>query len=110
MDSPDKLNYDLPLLVTNISHWETERGIKIVSTRKLAIEWSSITAIEEYPMAFDDVIDWKEHKGVDRTWISHDNDNPIVLVKFEDILPYWEYYLKYVKVNMEQVHNNTRRR
>lgn len=52
MDSPDKLNYDLPLLLTTINHTE-ENGIVVVTARKTAISWIDIAFIEEYPAEFD---------------------------------------------------------
>lgn len=109
MDSPDKLNYDLPLLLTTIQHTE-EKGIEVVTARKTAISWIDIAFIEEYPSEFDQLLDWKDYKDRDRVWICHHGTSNVTLAKFDDLFPYWEYYLKNVRiVSNYQVPNYIRR-
>lgn len=88
------MNYDLPLQVTAIRHDEES---KTVYQFRCAIQWYSIEYIEEYSNELDNIIEWKEYKGKDRTWITHNDYTNVVLIDYEEIMEAWKFYLKNVK-------------
>lgn len=98
MDSPDKVNYDLPfkcVCITENSDYKDSKGV-VVGIRKIAIRWADITYIEEYPEAYEQLIDWKEWAHKSKCWICFNDTSTLALIDFEEIIPYWEYYLKNV--------------
>jgi len=106
MIEPEKLNYDLPIIFQNINIDENN----VLTTRKCAIEWISIDELCEYPKEYEDTIDWKEHKGKDKIWITRGKLVIIVLGNFDELLKLWEYYLKEVKmVDEYQIPNSIRK-
>ncbi len=97
---PEKINYDKPFEFIRIIV-DTENLPNKVITNRQAIRWEDIASIEEYPAEYEDVIDWKQHKGKDKCYINTYNDCPgggIVLMSYDEIMEYWKFYLEVVEI------------
>lgn len=102
MLKPEETNYDLPLFLQSITRYTGDPGsvqvTSVVNTRRMLIQWIDLNQIEEYPHEYEELIDWEEYKGRAKCWIYHHGMCTMVLASFDDLKPYWEYYLKNVRI------------
>jgi len=105
---PENLNYDKPFLFKRLFIDESLPKVPIVVSS--AIRWEDITGMEEYPVEYEDIVDWGQYKNQSKTFVTTGLFGAgICLIEFQEIFSYWAYYLTNVEVNNKKIPNSIRK-
>lgn len=95
MTKPEDINYDIPMEFLRIFTNEEET---IIATIRTSINWNDINLVEDYPIEWNTLTDWKEFADRDKCYLNILGDrNIIILTSYNEIVKYWIYYNRFVK-------------